>query len=216
MFILSAIEQFDYLKALGEETALIIVRELTEGDNLAVYEGEPNAKNDAELLASYNKAVDACRIWLKAVLAAEVVSETKKDISAEASLILPDRRLEVSVYSSEYPFGGGNNSDEVEKLHTPIGVMDFHTYKTIIDTPINPVKELYCFFEDLIHQIHNIIVMPTHRDGEDDVLSEYTVEDENIVDVLGVSKFDSLWYSVREALTDKFAVKGVDVNGKTS
>ena len=209
MFLLSAVDQFSYLKALGEDTALI-VRELTEGKNLAVYEGEPNAKNDAELLASYNKAVDACRIYLKAILAAEVVGETEKDISPDLSLILPDRRLEVAVYSSESPFGGGNNSDEVEKLHTPIGIMDFYTYRTIIDTPVNPIQELYGFFEDLIHQIHNIVVMPNHQNGEDDVLSKYTVEGENIVDVLGVSKFDSLWYDVRVALTDRFAPKGVE------
>lgn len=205
MYVLSEIEQFEYLKILGEETAAI-VRELTEGTNLAVYEDtSPNLKNDAELLASYNKAVEACRTWLKAVLAAEVVSETEKDISAEVSLILPDRRLEVNVYSSEFPFGGGNSSDGAEKIHTPIGDMDLYTYRMIVDIPNNPIRTLYCFFEDLIHQLHNIIIMPNHRDGEDDLLSVDMLEEENITDVLGVSKVDSLFYNVRDFF-DKYAV----------
>ena len=34
------------------------------------------------------------------------------------------------------------------------------------------------------------------------------LEDEGIVDVLGVSKCDSLWYDVEEFFNDKFAVKG--------
>lgn len=208
----SAVKQFEYLKALGEETALI-VKGLTEGINLAVYEDtSPNALNDSEVIASYNKAVDACRTWLKAVLAAELVSETEKDISAAVSLLLPDRRLEVTIYTSEFPFGGGINADIEEKIHTPLGTMSWYTYRTIIDTPINPVKELYIFFQKLLHQMHYIIEMPNHLDGQDDVLSSYMLEDEGIVDVLSVSKCDSLWYDVEEFFNDKFAVKGVDAN----
>lgn len=208
----SAVKQFEYLKALGEETALI-VKELTEGTNLAVYEDtSPNALNDAEVIASYNKAVDACRTWLKAVLAAEVVSETEKDISAAVSLLLPDRRLDVTIYTSEFPFGGGINADIEEKIHTPIGTMSLFVYRMLVDIPDNPVRELYGFFEDLLHQLHNIIIMPNHRDGDDDMLSMDMLEEEGIIDVLGVYKVDSLFYNIRDFF-DKYAVKGGRVNG---
>lgn len=205
----SAVKQFEYLKALGEETALI-VRGLTDGTNLAVYEDNmPNMKNDAELLVSYNKAVDACRTWLKAVLAAELVSETEKDISAAVSLLLPDRRLDVTIYTSEFPFGGGINADIEEKIHTPIGTMSLLVYRMLVDIPDNPVRELYGFFEDLLHQLHNIIIMPNHRDGDDDMLSMDMLEEEGIIDVLGVYKVDSLFYNIRDFF-DKYAVKGVE------
>ena len=92
----SVVKQFEYLKALDEETALI-VKGLTEDTNLAVYEDtSPNTLNDSAVIASYNKAVNACRTWLRAILVEEMVSETEKDISAEISLLLPDRRLDVT------------------------------------------------------------------------------------------------------------------------
>ncbi len=118
---------------------------------------------------------------------------------------MPDRLVEVAVYSAQYPFGGGCNGDIVEKLNTPIGKLNYQTYRSILDTPINPVKELYKFFQDLIHQIHNIVVMPLHCDGMDDLLNKYIVEDDGIVDVLGVSRYDALWSNVMNFMSDIYS-----------
>lgn len=193
-----------FLIALGFDTAKT-VKELTEGDAVAVYEGERDPKNDAVVVDRYEKAVEACRIWLRAVVGTQVIANQSDDICVEAELLMPDRLVEVAVYSAQYPFGGGCNADVVEKLNTPIGKIDYSTYRAILDTPINPVKELYKFFQDLIHQIHNIIVMPLHCDGMDDLLNKYIVEDEDIVDVLGVSRYDALWSNVMDFMKDAYS-----------
>ncbi len=214
---LSAVEQFNHLKALGEEMASVVKEQFSDGSNLGVYEDAmPSSKNDAEFLAGYAKAIDATRTWLRAVLAAEVVGDAREDIEARVKLILPDRELEESiyVYTDMLPIKEGEYGDMPELLQTPIGSMSWFTYRMIIDTPVNPIKELYGFFEDLIHQIHNIIIMPTHRDGDDNLLSEEILEEEGIIDVLGVHSFDAMWYSLRDDFfKDKYAsAKGVDAN----
>ncbi|MDY6329391.1 MAG: hypothetical protein SPL51_07890 [Lachnospiraceae bacterium] len=45
---------------------------------------------------------------------------------------MPDRLVEVAVYSAQYPFGGGCNGDMVEKLHTPIGNFGYQVYQAIL------------------------------------------------------------------------------------
>ena len=57
----------------------------------------------------------------------------------------------------------------------------------------------------MIRQIHNIIVMPLHCDGMDDLLNKYIVEDEGIVDVLGVSGYDALWSNVMDFMKDAYS-----------
>lgn len=180
-----------------------IVKELTEGDAVAVYEGEHEIQNDLKLMARYEKAVEACRIWIRAVIGAEVISNRSDDISVEAELIMPDRMIQASMYSTEFHYGEVSNGEVKEKLNTPIGKIDYYTYRAILDTPVNPVKELYKFFKDLIHQIHNILAMPLHLDGMDDLLNKYVVADEGITDVLGVARYDSLWYNIEDFLKDK-------------
>ena len=101
--LFTEVQLFSYLVSLGAETASI-VRKFTEGDALAVYEDSPNAENDARVKEKYEKAIEACRIWLRAVLGMEAIDNHKADISAESALLLPDRMLEVSVYTSELPF----------------------------------------------------------------------------------------------------------------
>lgn len=195
------------LIALGVKTTNV-VKQLTEGDAVAVYEDERDPENDAQVMECYEKAVEACRVWLRAVVGTQVIANQSDDICVEAELLMPDRLVEVAVYSAQYPFGGGCNADVVEKLHTPIGNFGYQVYRAILDTPINPVKELYKFFQDLIHQIHNIVVMPLHCDGMDDLLNKYIVEDESIVDVLGVSRYDALWSNVMDFMEDDYS-KGV-------
>ena len=193
--------------ALGIKTTET-VKQLTEGNAVAVYEGERDPENDAQVMERYEKAVEACRVWLRAVVGTQVIANQSDDICVEAELLMPDRLVEVAVYSAQYPFGGGCNGDIVEKLNTPIGKLNYQTYRAILDTPINPVQELYKFFQDLIHQIHNIVVMPIHCDGMDDLLNKYIVEDEGIVDVLGVSRYDALWSNVMDFMEDDYS-KGV-------
>lgn len=193
-----------FLIALGLDTAKT-VKELTNGDAVAVYEGERDPENDALVMERYEKAVEACRVWLRAVAGTQVIDNQSDDICVEAELMMPDRLVEVAVYSAEFPFGGGCNADVVEKLNTPIGKLNYQTYRAILDTPVNPVKELYRYFQDLIHQIHNIIVMPLHCDGMDDLLNKYIVEDEGIVDVLGVSRYDALWSNVMDFMKDAYS-----------
>lgn len=190
--------------ALGVKTTNV-VKQLTEGNAVAVYEGERDPKNDAQVMERYEQAVEACRVWLRAVVGTQVIANQSDDICVEAELIMPDRLVEVAVYSAQYPFGGGCNGDIVEKLNTPIGKLNYQTYRAILDTPINPVKELYRYFQDLIHQIHNIVVMPLHCDGMDDFLNKYIVEDEGIVDVLGVSRYDALWSNVMDFMADAYS-----------
>lgn len=190
--------------ALGIKTTET-VKQLTEGDAVAVYEGERDPENDAQVMERYEKAVEACRVWLRAVVGTQVIANQSDDICVEAELIMPDRLVEVAVYSAQYPFGGGCNADIVEKLHTPIGNFGYQVYRAILDTPINPVKEMYRYFQDLLHQIHNIVVMPLHCDGMDDLLNKYIVEDEGIVDVLGVSRYDALWSNVMDFMADAYS-----------
>lgn len=192
------------LIALGVKTTNV-VKQLTEGDAVAVYEGERDPENDTQVMERYEQAVKACRVWLRAVAGTQVIANRRDDICVEAELLMPDRLVEVAVYSAQYPFGGVCNADVVEKLHTPIGNFGYQVYRAILDTPINPVKELYKFFQDLIHQIHNIIVMPIHCDGMDDLLNKYIVEDEGIVDVLGVSRYDALWSNVMDFMADAYS-----------
>ena len=192
------------LIALGIKTTET-VKELTEGNAVAVYEDERYPENDAQVMERYEQAVEACRVWLRAVVGTQVIANRRDDICVEAELLMPDRLVEVAVYSAQYPFGGGCNGDVVEKLHTPIGNFGYQVYRAILDTPINPVKEMYRYFQDLIHQIHNIIVMPIHCDGMDDILNKYIVEDEGIVDVLGVSRYDALWSNVMNFMADAYS-----------
>lgn len=192
------------LIALGVKTTNV-VKQLTEGDAVAVYEGERDPENDSQVMERYEQAVKACRVWLRAVAGTQVIANQSDDICVEAELLMPDRLVEVAVYSAQYPFGGGCNGEVVENLNTPIGKLNYQTYRAILDTPINPVKELYKFFQDLIHQIHNIVVMPLYCDGMDDLLNKYIVEDEGIVDVLGVSRYDALWSNVMDFMADDYS-----------
>lgn len=192
------------LIALGIKTTET-VKQLTEGNAVAVYEDERDPENDAQVMERYEQAVEACRVWLRAVVGTQVIANRRDDICVEAELLMPDRLVEVAVYSAQYPFGGGCNGDVVEKLHTHIGNFGYQVYRAILDTPINPVKEMYRYFQDLIHQIHNIIVMPIHCDGMDDILNKYIVEDEGIVDVLGVSRYDALWSNVMNFMADAYS-----------
>ncbi|WP_158580633.1 hypothetical protein [Roseburia sp. OM04-10AA] len=47
--------------------------------------------------------------------------------------------------------------------------------------------------------------MPIHCDGMDDILNKYIVEDEGIVDVLGVSRYDALWSNVMNFMADAYS-----------
>lgn len=192
------------LIALGVKTTNV-VKQLTEGDAVAVYEDERDPENDAQVMKRYEQAVEASRVWLRAVVGTQVIANQSDDICVDAELLMPDRLVEVAVYSAQYPFGGGCNADIVEKLHTPIGNFGYQVYRAILDTPINPIKEMYKFFQDLIHQIHNIVVMPLHCDGMDDLLNKYIVEDEGIEDVLGVSRYDALWSNVMDLMSDDYS-----------
>lgn len=180
---------------------------------IAVYEGERDPENDAQVMERYEQAVEACRVWLRAAASCSGRNtghcQSGDDICAEEELIMPDRLVEVAVYSAQYPFGDGYNADVVEKLNTPIGKLNYQTYRAILDTPINPVKEMYRYFQDLLHQIHNIIVMSLHCDGTDDLLNKYIVEDEGIVDVLGVSRYDALWTNVMDFMSDAYSEEAV-------
>lgn len=133
------------LIALGIKTTET-VKQLTEGNAVAVYEDERDPENDAQVMERYEQAVEACRVWLRAVVGTQVIANRRDDICVEAELLMPDRLVEVAVYSAQYPFGGGCNGDVVEKLHTPIGNFGYQVYRAILDTPINPVKEMYRYF----------------------------------------------------------------------
>ena len=47
--------------ALGVKTTNV-VKQLTEGDAVAVYEGTRKAENDAQVMERYEQAVEACRV----------------------------------------------------------------------------------------------------------------------------------------------------------
>ena len=48
----------------------------------------------------------------------------------------------------------------------------------------------------------------------DDLLNKYIVEDEGIVDVLGVSRYDALWNNVMDFMEYDYS-EGGDVGGET-
>jgi len=116
------------LIALGVKTTNV-VKQLTEGDAVAIYEGERDPENDAQVMERYEQAVEACRVWLRAVVGTQVIANQSDDICVDAELLMPDRLVEVAVYSAQYPFGGGCNADIVEKLHTPIGNFGYQVYR---------------------------------------------------------------------------------------
>lgn len=191
------------LFTLGLETAST-VREFTDGMSLAVYEGRADERNDAKLREGYEKAVEAVRVWLRAVLAAEII-DSRADISVEAQLLLPDRMLEVGVRTSEPPFCRGISDQHKEMLITPIGRVSYFTYRAIIENSENPVRVLFESFQKLLHQMHSMAA--AHGAGKDCLLSGQALAANNIVDVLGVYKFDSSWHDV-----NKFFEGAVHVN----
>lgn len=140
------------LIALGVKTTNV-VKQLTEGDAVAVYEDERDPENDAQVMKRYEQAVEASRVWLRAVVGTQVIANQSDDICVDAELLMPDRLVEVAVYSAQYPFGGGCNADIVEKLHTPIGNFGYQVYRAILDTPINPIKEMYKFFQGAVKKL---------------------------------------------------------------
>lgn len=50
------------LIALGVKTTNV-VKQLTEGDAVAVYEDERDPENDAQVMKRYEQAVEASRVW---------------------------------------------------------------------------------------------------------------------------------------------------------
>ncbi len=182
-----------YIFVLGEETAKT-VKKFTDGTNLAVYEGEPDAENNAGLMEGYEKALAATRVWLRAVAAAEIL-ESKEGICVNIQLNMPDRLLEVEVHAEELPFDmGGSIVRGNDLLTTPIGRMDLFAYRTIIEMERNPVRLLFEFFQKLLHQMHLIIAI--HGVDKNDLLSSQVLDAHHIVDVLEIYKFDSSWYDI--------------------
>lgn len=191
MLLLETTQLQSQLQELSASTAET-VKKLTEGYELAVYEGQqPNAENDEKIWEKYDAAVEACRVWLRAVLAAEIFECQEEDIDTKVSLLLPDRVLELEIFTSD-------SMEYSELLVTPLGKMSYYTERAILAIPGNPVQLLFKYFSDLIHQMYNIVSMPNHC-GDCDILHKHTVEDEDIVDVLGVHLYASVWYDL-----DKF------------
>lgn len=193
-----------YLVDSGKQTA-DKARELTDGSDLAVYEGTSNINNDNKLMKKYEEALKSVREWVKVVLSCEIM-ESKGVSSARAKLYLPDRFLETSVNVSELsdvfePFSScvcrfPNRST----LHTPIGEMGYVLYRAIVEVKDNPVKVLYGYFQSLIQQMRGIV--EHRRNCVVDLLHAGLLSEIGIVDVLGVASYDYLWYDVDRFLTN--------------
>lgn len=191
-----------YLIELGADTAAV-VRQFTDGSAIAVYEQPQNLDNDRRVMESYERAIEACRTWLRAVLAVEFMEGAESVTSTECAITLPDRLLGVSLRDGEPPFGGEDDIHYREMLTTPIGRLDYFTYQCIIGIKENPVQLLYRYFQDLIHQIHAIVSLPPHNEA-DGLLHSSLVADLGIIDLIGVSRYDSFFYDVDRFLDDRF------------
>ena len=192
-----------YLIELGADTAAV-VRQFTDGSAIAVYEHPQNLDNDRRVMESYERAIEACRTWLRGVLAVEFMEGADSIASVECALSLPDRLLGVSLRDGEPPFGGEDDIHYREMLVTPIASrIDYFTYRAIIEIRENPVQLLYRYFRDLIHQMHHIIELPPFNEA-DRLLNRSLLADLGIVDVLGISRYDCFWYDVDRFLDDRF------------
>lgn len=182
------------LEKLQETSKVSAVKRLIDSYELAVYQGQPNPENDSKVWEMYEDAVEECRVWLRSVLAAEVF-EQQEDNMIEVSLLLPDRVLEVEMLTSD-------SAVQSELLVTPLGEMTYYTYQALLQISQNPVQMLYRYFGKLIRQLHEYTKERSHCGGND-ILHKYTVDDEDIVDVLGIHRFDAVWGRIDEFFGSK-------------
>lgn len=173
-------------------------------NHLTVYEGEPELDSDAQTHRDFEKAVEACCRWVRTVLCLDIVG-SKVSSKQRAVLQLPDKRLNICV--EDVPsdvFDGGTallwSSDAPayvqELVQTPIGDISYSLYRAIIDAPVNPIRTLYLYFHLLLRNIHTILSLRE----DDDFITKSLLEDENIVDVLGVYRLDGVLSNIDDFL----------------
>lgn len=191
------VQVHSYLSFQGTKLSSI-VKNFTDKAVTAVYEEySPMPEQDARILALYGEAVEACRKWLKAVLASEVMRNTDEcGVYAQAVLQLPDRQLKVAVSDVDVENQSISGARHFELIKTPIGDIDYYTYNTILSMPDNPIQTLYRCFGKLLHQIHELCTLSVFDKTQDCVLNEDFLKEHMVRDVLNIYKFDTMWCKI--------------------
>ena len=165
------------------------------------YYDEPSVEKDEEIRRYYRRALEDVEGYLTALLWKEL--EEDGCTGAGVSLLLPLGGMHIHV-------GGGMDSvmedmppveerKEPDIMYTPIGRLDFFTYRAVIRDKDNPVKMLYGCLGDFLWVVHGkLALMP---DGLRGILNGGRLrKDEGFVinDPLNLHRYDSLWQGLDE------------------
>lgn len=179
-----------YLADKAEEYCKVVADFTHE---LAVYEDvEAKVAIDDKVWETYDKALDAVEEWLKLVLHAELMDSHDTISAVSVNLRLPSREICVSIAedSANIPLGCNYGTYyEPEVLETPIGTMDYYTYRCLLDLPQNPVRMLYEHLNLCDRNLHNILTM---YDMDEKVLCSDILEGCGVQDPLRIHAMDSL------------------------
>lgn len=174
-------------KFLLQETAKLSQPVLDFVDNsVVIYDTGVDAVLDEQIGNAYRQAVLAIDHWMRMLVAFDAI-ENGGNVSG-ISLELPDGTHNYSCNSSVS--GVVTDTYSQPLVHTPIGDMDYFTYRCIVDIKDNPVMLFYKAMQKQINRVHNLITLDP--DGyRDDLITPAILEMCGICDPLNVCRLDS-------------------------
>ncbi len=173
------------------EEACSVVADFTH--ELAVYEDvQPKAAIDDKVWNAYDKALCAVEDWLKLILHVELMESHNSITAVNVNLRLPSREISIHIAetATNIPLGCDFGMHfEPEVLETPLGTMDYYTYRCLMDFPKNPVRMLYEHLSSCNSNLHHILTM---YGMDEKVLCSDILEGCGVQDPLGIHVLDSL------------------------
>ncbi len=179
-------------------------------NELLIYEGEKEDELDAAIMGDYAAAVADVERWLRSVLAREMVEGGYDEVGV--SLTLPLETLTVTMRSESDAFLAENvpatyfpkactaGKGKPEMFLTPIGDMDFYTYKAVTEEEGNPVKLLYRHMGFMMLNAHVMLSMPLHDSLPLGLRSGELMREHNLQDVLNLHNMDLLLHGIVDFL----------------
>ena len=172
---------------LMQETAKLSQPVLDFVDNsIVTYDTGADPALDEQIRDAYRQAVLAIDQWMRMLVAFDAI-ENGGNVSG-ISLELPDGTHNYSCNSSVS--GVVTYAYSQPLVHTPIGDMDYFTYRCIVDIKDNPVMLFYKAMQEQIHRVHVLITLDP--DGyNDDLITPAILELCGIHDPLDICRLDS-------------------------